>query len=197
MKKFFAVLLVILAGAMPLRADDVADVKAVILKEWELIAKGDFVGVLPLLTQDYRGLFKRRVGYEQAKWMFLGLDGKHPEEFYLFVGWSFKVECCYGGTELTPEEVEECRNAAREAMKNPGSVKKYEKDAAEMSARFKAWAENILKTHKFISVKVDGDSAVAEFECKFEDNGGISKSGAVRLRRENGVWRICGDDECN
>jgi hypothetical protein len=192
MKKFFAVLLVILAGAMPLRADDAADVKAVILKSWTLFAKGDFAEALPLFTKDYRGSYRGKVGYEQAKWMFLGMDGKHPEEFYLFVGWAFKLEC-YGGTELTPEEVEECRTEARKAMKDPRSVKKYEKDAAEMNAGFRKWAENMLKTHKFISVKVNGDSAVAEFECKFEDNGGFSKSGSVRLRRENGVWRICGD----
>lgn len=192
MKKFFAVLLVILAGALPLRADDADDVKAVILKEWTLFAKGDFAEALPLLTQDYRGSFKGKVDYERSKWMFLGMDGKHPEEFYLFVAYAFKVGL-YGGTELTPEEMEKCRTDTRNAMKNPGSVKKYEKDAAEMNARFRKWAENILKTHKFISVKVDGDSAVAEFECKFEDNGGFSESVAVRLRRENGVWRICGD----
>ena len=192
MKKFFAVLLVILAGAMPLRADDAADVKAVTLKEWELIAKGDFAEALPLFTKDYRGFWKGKVGYEQVKWMFLGMDGKHPEEFYLYVAYAFKVGL-YGGTELTPEEVEEYRTATRKAMKDPRSLKKYEKDAAEMNARFRKWAENILKTHKFISVKVDGDSAVAEFKCKFEDNGGVSKSGVIRLRRENGVWRICSD----
>ena len=192
MKRFFAALLVILAGAMPLRADDADEVKQVILKEWTLFAKGDFAEALPLLTRDYRGLFKGKVGHEQAKWMFLGMDGKHPEDFYLFVGWSFKVNL-YGGTELTPEEVEECRTEARKAMKDPRSLKKYEKDAAEMNAGFRKWAGNMLKTHKFTSVKVDGDSAVAEFECKFEDNGGVSKSGVIRLRRENGVWRICGD----
>lgn len=192
MKKFFALLLVVLAGALPLRADDAADVKAVILKEWTLFAKGDFAEALPLLTKDYRGSWKGKVGYEQAKWMFLGMDGKHPEEFYIYVAFAFKVGL-YGGTELTPEEVEESRTETRKAMKNPGSVKKYEKDAAEMNATFRKWAENVLKTHKFTSVKVDGDSAVAEFECKFEDNGGFSKSGVIRLRRENGVWRICGD----
>ena len=192
MKRFFAVLLVILAGAMPLRADDAVDVKAVILKEWTIFAKGDFAEALPLFTKDYRGFFKGKVGYEQMKWMFLGLDGKHPEEFYLFVGWSFKVEF-EGGTELTPGEMEECRTSAREAMKNPQSLKKYERDAAGMNANFRKWAEAVLKTHKFISLKVDGDSAVAEFEYNPEENGRGSKSCFVRLRRENGVWRICGD----
>jgi hypothetical protein len=190
MKKFFAVLLVILAGAMPLRADDTADVKAVILKEWELIAKGDFVGVLPLLTKDYRGL--GRFNYEQTKWMFIGLDGKHLEEFVLFTAVAFK-----NGETLTPEELEKCRADARDMLSDPMVVKAYEAEAKKYSAKMREWAAFTLKHHKFVSVKVDGDSAVAEIvlESKPGEPPRRSRPIVIRLRRLDGAWRISEDVE--
>ena len=87
MKKFFVSLLVALFGAMPLFADDVADVKAVIVKDCELQAKGDFAEAFALLAPDYResdpdGM---TANYEQTKWIVLSLDGRHPEEFLLLL----------------------------------------------------------------------------------------------------------------
>ena len=191
MKKFFAALLVILAGAMPLRADDADEVKTVILKEWTLIAKGDFAGALPLFSKDYRGL--GRFNYEQTKWMFLGLDGKHLEEFVLFTAAAFK-----NGEALTPEELEKCRADARDMLQNPTVVKAYEAEAKKYSAEMREWATFTLEHHKFVSVKVDGDSAIVGVVhvAKPGEPPISSKQLVVRLRRENGVWRICGD-ECD
>jgi len=190
MKKFFAVLLVVLAGAMPLCADDVADVKAVILKEWTIFAKGDFVEALPLLTQDYRGL--GRFNYEQTKWMFIGLDGKHLEEFVLFTAVAFK-----NGEALTPEELEKCRADARDMLSDPMVVKAYEAEAKKYSAKMREWAAFTLKHHKFVSVKVDGDSAVAEIvlESKPGEPPRRSRPIVIRLRRLDGAWRISEDVE--
>ena len=53
MKKFFAALLVALFGAVPLFADDVADVKATFVRELELSKAGDFAGKLALYAPDY------------------------------------------------------------------------------------------------------------------------------------------------
>ena len=191
MKRFFAVLLVILAGAMPLRADDAVDVKAVILKEWTIFAKGDFAEALPLFTKDYRG--QGRFNYEQTKWMLLGLDGKHLEEFVLFTAVAFK-----NGEALTPEELEKCRADARDMLQDPTAIKAYEAEAKRYSAIMREWATFTLEHHKFVSVKVDGDSAVAEVVhvAKPGEPPIPSKQLVVRLRRENGVWRICGD-ECD
>lgn len=191
MKKFFAALLVILAGAMPLRADDADEVKTVILKEWTLIAKGDFAGALPLFSKDYRG--HGRFNYEQTKKLFLSLDGKHLEE------WLFTLTAMYkGGGELSPEEAEECRAVARQALQDPRAVKKYEAEVSQVSARMKEWAKFTLENHKFVSVKVDGDSAIVGVVhvAKPGEPPIPSKQLVIRLRRENGVWRICGD-ECD
>ena len=191
MKKLFAVLLVILAGAMPLRADDAADVKAVILKEWTIFAKGDFAEALPLFTKDYRG--QGRFTYEQTKWMLLGIDGKHLEEFVLFTAVAFK-----NGEALTSEELEKCRADARKMLLDPTAVKAYEAEAKKYSAEMREWAEFTLEHHKFVSVKVDGDSAIVGVVhvAKPGEPPIPSKQLVVRLRRENGVWRICGD-ECD
>ena len=190
MKKFFAVLLVILAGAMPLRADDAADVKAVILKEWTLFAKGDFAEALPLFTKDYRGHGK--FNYEQTKKLFLALDGKHLEE------WMFTLMVMYkGGGELSPEEAEECRAVARQALQDPLAIKKYEAEVGQASARMKELAKFTLENHKFVSVKVDGDSAVAEIvlESKPGEPPRRSRPIVIRLRRLDGAWRISEDVE--
>ena len=53
MKKFFAVLLVALFGAVSLFADDVADIKTVIVKDLDFGAEGRFAEVLALRTSDF------------------------------------------------------------------------------------------------------------------------------------------------
>ena len=77
MKKFFVSLLVALCGAMPIFADDVADVKAVIVRDCELQAKGDFAGAFALCAPDYRetGSDGETSNYEHTKWIALSLDG--------------------------------------------------------------------------------------------------------------------------
>ena len=192
MKKLFVTLLVALCGAAPLFADDVADVKAVIVKEWELIAKGDFVGVLPLLTKDYRGLGK--FDYEQTRWMFLGLDGKHLEEFVLFTAVAYK-----NGAKMTPEELEKCRADARAMLSDPTAVKAYEAEAKKYSAMMREWAAFTLKYHKFIRIRIKGDSADVGVihESKQGETPRRSQPLVIFLRRDNGVWRICGEVEAS
>ena len=87
MKKFLAALMVILCGAVPLYADDVADVKAVIIRDCEFAAKGTFAASLALRTRDYRctDSHSATFNYQQTQWMFLALDGQHPVEFWLYL----------------------------------------------------------------------------------------------------------------
>ena len=184
MKKFFAALLVALFGAAPLFADDVADVKATIVRDNELQKAGDFAGKLELYAPDYletdsKGL---KTNYEQAKWLMLALDGKHPKECLLvFATVQLK------GAEIPAEMMARIDEMAR----NPEFIKRYEATIPAVVAMIKAEADLGLKTLKFTSVKVDGDKAVAvaEYDSKDPASGEIKhKIATVSLRKTDGKW---------
>ena len=184
MKKFLVSLLVALFGAMPLFADDVADVKAVIVKDCELQAKGDFAEAFALLAPDYResdpdGM---TANYEQTKWIVLSLDGKHPEEFLLLL-------VAYENKGVMPPA--EAIPKIREAARRPEFVQSYEGLTPHIVSMMKSAAALRLKSLEFVSVKVEGDLAVAVVEHDRLDR----KTDALKreivtinLRKVNGKW---------
>ena len=184
MKKFLAVLLVALSGAFALFADDVADVKSAIVKDWELVVKGDFAGSFALYAPDYRetGSDGNNITYEHCKVIMLALDGKHPEEFLLMAAIADNK-----GAMPPAETVARIRAAAR----NPEFVKKYEELLPRVVAHGKALAEQHLKTLEFVSVKVDGDKAVAviEYDSNDEETGKVKREiETISLRKTGGAW---------
>ena len=184
MRKFFAALLIALFGAAPLFADDVADVKATIVRDIELSIAGDFAARLELYASDYletdsTGL---TTNYEQAKWLMLALDGKHPREFLLVLATAHLK-----GAEIPAEIM-----ARIDAMTgNPELIKRYETGIPTVVAMIKAEAKLELKTLKFVSVKVDGDKAVviAEYDSRDPASDEIKrKIATVSLRKVDGKW---------
>ena len=183
MKKFFVSLLVALCVAVPLFADDVTDVKAVIVKNNELNLRNDFLGTLALCTPDYQEIVLGEVvTYRQLKWLIVSLDGKHPKEFLLFMV-SRESE-----NRMPPDGV------YKMIMDNPVPEdlrKMYEQAIRKAVAYNDSEAEAWRKTAKFISVKVDGDRAVAVVEYDGSDpasGAAKHKRSTTYLRRENGAW---------
>ena len=185
MKKFFAALLVALFGAVPLFADDVADVKAVIVKQWELAAKGEFAGKLKLLAPDYRETDPEgtTLDYGQIRILLLGSTEEHPEEFWLML---YMVKNDF---QMPPEDQ---LTRMKELARTPKYVKLYKKTLPELVAMEKARAAAELKTLKFTSVKVKGNYASAAVWYDFTgQNGAIQpQTQLISLRRIDGEWRI-------
>ena len=187
MKKIFALLLLAaLFGAVPLPADDVDDVKALMIKQYELGAKGDFAGAFALHAPDYREITSDGVtfNYEQTKWLMLMLDGNHPEEFML-IGTIIDNN----GVMPSAEDIRKLRQAAHD----PEIVKKYEALNPELVAIAKAVAALELKTLKFDSVKLYGDKAVViiKYDSKDEKSGELKqKTEVVALRKIDSEWKI-------
>ncbi len=186
MKKFFALLLVALFGAMPLFADDVDDVKAVIVKNCKLGVKGDFAGVLAMYAPDFRSINSNGLtfNYEQTKWLILTLDGKHPKEFLLVAATLEKK-----GVMLSADEVQEIHQAAS----NPEIVKKYKQILPQLVAEMKAGAALELKTLKFDTVKLYGNQAVLiiNYDSKEDQSGEIKqKTEIIVLRKIGSEWKI-------
>ena len=184
MKKFFVSLLFVLCAAVSLLADDVADVKAVIVKDCELTLKGDFAGALALLAPDFKGTDTdgMTINYEQCKWMSLALDGKHPEEFMLIVS-TYENN----GAMLSAGQIAQLRQAAR----TPEFIAQYEEANRGVPAKLKDLAALRLKTLEFVSVKVDGDKAVAvvEYDDMHIKSGAVTREiDTISLRKVDGVW---------
>ena len=183
MKKFFAFLLVALCGVSSLFADDVADVKAVIIRDCELAAKRNFAASLVLRTRDYRNTDSHGAtfNYEQVKWMLLSLDGKHPVEFWLFL---YSVR--HNGAMPSEDQLRRMNQLAH----TPKYVKLYEKTWPMVAAFAQKEAASELKTIKFIDVKISGNDAVVVLEYASADESGALKTkiDTVSLRRINGKW---------
>ena len=186
MKKFFVTLLVALCGAVSLFADDVADVKAVLDKQAELLLAGDFVGMEAALAPDFvqiesHGIFNLK----HVKWMYASMDGKHPEEFMLG---SFALRTRGNGPDAEMEK------KLRLTARNPGFTKFYEEHVAKRLPLLKKAAEQANKTHKYIDIRIDGDSARVVSECEIldiVDTGTVMHQVSVTvLRRIDGKWKI-------
>ena len=187
MKKFLAALLVALCGFVSLFADDVADVKAVIVKSAELQSNGDFAGSFELYAPDYQevSLDGTTLNYEQTKWIVLSLDGKHPEEFLLLL-------TAYDKKGVMPpaEAIPRIRQAAR----RPEFIKRYERVNQQIVSGMKSAAALRLKTLEFIRVKVDGDRAVAVVEhdrLDRKNNAFQRVIVTISMRKVCGKWMYC------
>ena len=185
MKKFLASLMVILSGAVSLFADDIADVKSVIVKSCELMAKGDFAGSLALHTPDYRETAPdgRTTNYQMLKWFITGLDGKHPEEWRL----AFFVAVENKG--VMPDAAMEAE--LRQAARDPEYIKRYEAAVLPAVERAKTGAAFRLKNLKIVSVEVDGDRATVVTETASPDfkTGELRKyRSTASLRKVDGKW---------
>ena len=185
MKKFWFALLFVLCAAVSLFADDVADVKAVIVKDCELAAKRNFAASLALRTRDYRctDSYGITFNYEQTKWMFLALDGQHPVEFWLYL---YSVR--HKGAMPPEDQLSRMNQLAR----TPKYVKLYEKTWPEVAAFAQKEPASELKTIKFIDVKISGNDALAVFEYASEDDSGALKTKIekVYLRKNKGAWKM-------
>ena len=184
MKKFLTVLLVALLGAMPPFADDAADVKAVIVSDFELQKAGDFAGKLALYAPDYLEMDPdgKTIDYKQAKLVMQAFDGKHPKAILLLVAMEHLK-----GAEIPPDMMARIDETAR----NPEFVKQYEAAVPNAVAMLKAEADLELKTLAFVSVKVEGDKAVAlvEYDSKDPKTGEIKRKVVnVSLRKTDGKW---------
>lgn len=179
MKKFLAALLVALCGFVSLFADDIADVKAVIVKDCELAAEGDFLGAAARWMPDYREISSEGTfTYAQAQRAFVSLDGKHPEEFLL------TTAMVKNGVEPNPDLAEGIHLLAQE----PDFLKDYPIRAKRMADMIKAAAALELKTTKFVDIKVNEDKATAVLTYR-HINGGTRRE-TLSLRKIDGAWRI-------
>ena len=187
MKKFLGAVLAVMLGAVSLFAGDAEEIKALLIKDLELGARGDFQGALSLRTPDFVEVSSDgTVTLEQCRWLFLALDGEHPEEFFL--------------TALVHESRGEFKAPTAEQMmriravtRDPDFLREYKAESAKMLEGFKADQALQLKTLKIVGIEVDGDSATArvEFDSK-PPRGGIEHTfGTISLRRVDGKWMIC------
>lgn len=180
MKKLFVTLLIVLCGAVSLYADDVADVKAVIVRDCEFAAKGDFHSVIARWTPDYRETsWAGTFGYAQTKRLIISLDGKHPVEYLT------TLVMLRNGAEPTPDMAEKIRQAAQ----RPEFFERYQDEVKQMADVLKRTAALELKTLKFVNVEVDGDKATAVLiyrQAVLDAN----VCEIVSLRKIDGEWWI-------
>ena len=184
MKKTVA-MLVMLAAAM-LCAGEAENVKAVVVKDWQLAAQGKFAESLALRTPDFveideTGTFT----YEQSRWLSLALDGEHPEEFLL----TLLAGKSHGAFKApTAEQMARIREEARK----PEFLQGYKRLVPQLLASLKADQELQLKTLKFVSITVDGDAATAVIEYDSDTSGSVEhRIYTVTLRKVDGNWKIC------
>lgn len=185
MKKSFAAFFALVLGVSSLFADEVADVKAVLLRQCELVAAGDFSGAGLSLAPDYveitpLGVFDRT----QIRWAYEAWDGRHPEEYML-------TACAQQTKGYGPDAAME--KEARIAAHKPEFIKLYEGQIAEFVPRLKASAALALKTARFIDIKIEGDSARVIYEYDTIDlvDGKVRHQAAIAvLRRIDGKWLV-------
>ena len=186
MKKLLAAIFVAALGVYPLFADDVADVKALLIKDLELGANGDFMGSLALRTPDCVEVSpENTLNYQQGKWISLALDGEHPVEFFLAA-----LALGSHGEFKTPTE--DLMAWIRAMTSDPDFLREYKAEAAKMLAAFKADQALQLKTLKIVGIEVDGDAATAHIELDANTPRGIRHyAGTISLRKVDGKWMYC------
>ena len=186
MKKFFAAVLTAVLGISALCAGEKEEVRALLIKDLELSAQGRLAEALALRTPDFVESGENGdMTYEQCKWLCLGLDGEHPEEFLLTI-----VAAQSRGAFKTPTPEQMAR--VRELARGPEFLQKYKELVPQLLAIFKADQARQLKTLKFVSITVDGGRAVAVIEYDSESPNGVKhKVGTITLRKVDGSWKIC------
>ena len=187
MKKFFAILLVALFGAVPLFANDADDVKATIFEVAEKILREDYSGILELYAPDYQEKSPngKTADYEQIKLSLLAIDGKHPEEFFTIGIMSTQ------NVDLT----EDMKAKIHEVAQSPEGISEYKKGLRIVHQLVKIKSGIELKTTKFINIYINGDNATAVYEYLSidKDNNVRDTVSTTSLRRVNGRWLIYRD----
>ncbi len=191
MKTFLGAVMTVMLGAAALFAGDEENVKAVVLKDWQMAAEGKFTENLALRAPDYIDKEGNvTFSYEQSKWLLTSLDGKHPMEFLLAL-----VTIKLHGAKIPADTMAQIREEARK----PEFIRYYETAYPQLASELKNRAAFELKTLKFISAKVDGNSATVVVEYKRKCST-IPMTETVSLRRFGGAWKISmvvvvGDDD--
>ena len=177
MKKTVAVL-VMLISAM-LYAGENENVKAVIVKDWQLAAQGKFAECLALRAPDCTDTNDGRTAdYEQIRRQLVALDGRHPEEFLL-------VMLTLNGAKIPPEMMPKIREKASD----PQFIRYYETNCRRLASQMRNDAAFQLKTLKITGTKVDGDSAVVTAEYEREGST-MLRLQTISLRKIGGTWKI-------
>ena len=189
MKTFLVAMMAVMLGAAALFAGDEENVKALVLKDWQMAAEGKFTENLALRAPDYiEKTGSLTISYEQCKWLLTSLDGKHPMEFLLAL-----VTIKLHGAKIPADTMAQIREVAHK----PECIRYYEKAYLQLAAELKDNAAFELKTLKFISAKVDGNSATVVVEYKRKSST-IPVTQTVSLRRFGEAWKISkvvdGDD---
>ena len=186
MKKLFGAVLAVLLGAVSLFAGDAEEIKALLIKDLELGARGDFMGSLALRTPDCVEVSpENTLNYQQGKWISLALDGEHPVEFFLAA-----LALGSHGEFKTPTAEQLVR--IRAVTSDPDFLREYKAEAAKMLAAFKADQALQLKTLKIVGIEVDGDAATAHIELDANTQKGIRHyAGTISLRKVDGKWMYC------
>ena len=179
MKKTGAMLVMLISAV--LFAGEEENVKAVVVKDWQLAAQGKFAECLALRAPDCTDTNDGQTAdYEQIKWQIISLDGKHPEEFLLFLA-TMKFQ----GAKIPAET----RAVIREEARKPEFISHYETACSQFASKIRKDAAFQLKTLKITSVKVDGNSAVVTAEYEREGST-MPRLQTISLRKIEGTWKI-------
>ncbi|MBR2440514.1 MAG: hypothetical protein IKB25_09985 [Lentisphaeria bacterium] len=192
MKKLILVLFAAVLTAFTAAASEDA-VKQAVIREYEMIRDGKFSEMLPLYTKDYSSISasKRKTTYKDIQIMSLMLDGKHPEEFMLFITKAKSAK------DPSPDEEKQLRKIAQ----NEWVKSLYAEVCGQMRTVMRKTSEISLKTMKFISVKVNGNQA--EVVCEYEEldpvdttfTKTVKRTSITRFRKENGIWKNAGSTQ--
>ena len=177
MKKTVAMLVMLISAV--LFAGEEENVKAVVVKDWQMAAQGKFAECLALRAPDCTDTNDGQTAdYEQIRRQLVSLDGKHPEEFLM-------VLMTLNGAKIPPEMMLKIREAAGD----PKFIRYYETNCRRLAVQIREDAAFQMKTLKITGAKVDGDSAVVTAE--YEREGSTTpRLQTISLRKIGGTWKI-------
>ena len=188
MKKVLLALFTLALCFSSLFANEAA-VKQAIIRNIKQMSQGKFAESLSSYTTDFVGIDldkNEKTYYKDEVLAAKAMDGNHPLEFMVVV---YRIE---NGKEPNAQELKALR-----AMTQTAEFKKeYSNICKYIVDRAKKLGELELKTIKFISVKVDGNTAIAITEYKAYDSSDtdlksiVQKRQTIKLRKVNGVWKF-------
>ena len=186
MKKILLTLFALTLSLTSIFANEAA-VKEAIIRNAKLQSEGKTMDVLNYYTSDYVEVDldgNTKINYNEAAFMVKALDGKHPEEFMI---WMSRME---DGKDPDAQEMKNLRVFIQTAE----FKKSYSHICNQVIATAKKLGELELKTIKFVNVEVKGNDAIAVVEYKVYDPADtdwkttFTKRDTIKLRKVNGVW---------
>ena len=173
-------------------ADDAAEIKKVLLKEYQFFSQEDLKGCLQLYTTDYISCDDTGEvsNYQDEKDIAIILDGKHPVEFFIYL---YELE--NDGKKPSKEEI----NQAKESIQSSDFRKEYQIFCLAAYTLMRRDGDVALKTIKFHNVYVSGDFASVVYERKTIDiedetfKKTMSVWHSVTLKKIDGTWKITSD----